>query len=199
MLRDFIKLDNLSFFLISGKNIGLFSVVSKWKKGCLIPPLHLKSSLLIHGHHRRIWLHKKKHPTTKQKHLQRGRGDKSRIYWRYITIIGSSVIHRASSPGLPGPLLGLSSYYCLKTSPASGHKPSIFPGSLFDINSLRHFLTWPTMANRQPLWQDAPTKVCGHSWPALGYMVVDNLPKHQCLCSLKRSSPPWQRMHNRLL
>lgn len=32
MLRDFIKLDNLSFFLILGKNTGSFPVDSKWKK-----------------------------------------------------------------------------------------------------------------------------------------------------------------------
>jgi len=32
MLRDFIKLHSLSFFLISGKNMGLFSVVSKHKE-----------------------------------------------------------------------------------------------------------------------------------------------------------------------
>lgn len=31
------------------------------------------------------------------------------------------------------------------------------------------------MAKGQPVRQDAPTEVWGHSWPALGYTVVDNL------------------------
>lgn len=151
-------------------------------------------SLLIHGHQKRVWLHKK----TKQP----GKGQRRWIedlleMWCYYWQLRDTQSLFSWSPWPLG--RSIFNYYCLKTSPAASYKHHVFPGSLFDINSLRHFLTRPTMANRQPLWQDEPTEVCGHSWPALGYMVVDNLPKHQCFCSLKRSSPPWQRRCNRLL
>lgn len=61
-----------------------------------------------------------------------------------------------------------SNRYCLKTSCAANHKVHIFPSSLFDVNSLSHFLTQLTGVQGQPTQQDAPTEVCGHSWPALG-------------------------------